>query len=309
MKILTVLYPVSYRSYSQYSRNKKERAPVGVLGFLSSRKLLSTLSFFPLSCDATPENSNNRDFHYTSWFDESLLGLPSSKHIKSAGNETVMSALSSSLCRPESTGNLTASTSLLSLATALDSAQANEDLNDDAIMQHHSIRGGIMRVQTLSESLSSSELCRSMLKRRLQPSVSFDSIEIHEHAVILGCNPSVSAGPPLTISWESLSSSIQTVEHYERSRGTRRSALFLRKSKTERDTILKEEGFSSEELAVATSSADSIRQSREESAQEKSDLQALLKESQRRKEERRQQRKQGGLFGRWRNKTKAVTVR
>lgn len=102
---------------------------------------------------------------------------------------------------------------------------------------------------------------------------------------------------------------MQTLEDYEGNKGSRRSALFLRKSWNERHEMLKEEGFSSEELSLATETADSIRQLRQESAQEKSDLQALIKESQRRREAKKQQRKPGGLFGRWKSMTKGAAVK
>lgn len=111
--------------------------------------------------------------------------------------KTIMSALVSSYRKRESAGNLTASTSFLSVSTALDSTQENQELDDTSLRRKGT--SGIMRVRTLNESLSISELRRSM-EHRPRQSVGFDTVTIREHARILGCNPSVSAGPPMTIS-------------------------------------------------------------------------------------------------------------
>lgn len=128
--------------------------------------------------------------------------------------------------------------------------------------------------------------------------VSFDSVHVHEHAVILGCNPGLRAlpsgpGPALTLSWESLRSSDYNMDDFEAQRQvTRRPKQALRTTKTERISLLKEEGFTSEELKMAEDAIRNIQQSREASAQEKSDLSALLRDSKKRQEEKR--KKKGG---------------
>ena len=144
----------------------------------------------------------------------------------------------------------------------------------------------VLRVRTLAESLASNELRQSSLisERR---KVGFDTIEIREHSVILGCNPGAASGAPITISWKSLSSSIQTIDDYEADRPQRRPLVALRKTKTERSEILRYEGFSSEEVRMAEEHADSIRRSRMESAAERSDLQAMLQESRRKRFEQK----------------------
>jgi hypothetical protein len=52
--------------------------------------------------------------------------------------------------------------------------------------------------------------------------VTFDSLEIHEHAVILDVNSSVSSGPLLTMSWEAQASLYVSLDEYEASRPARR---------------------------------------------------------------------------------------
>jgi len=139
-------------------------------------------------------------------------------------------------------------------------------------------------------------------------SVRFDTVEIREHASILGCNPGVTSGPPLTICWKVLNSQILPLEEYEASRGPRRSALFLKRSKTEREQLLLRSGFDKDQIQKAEELAKAIRSSREESAAERSELQALMRESKRKTQHKRNQKKQRkGLFrGIFRGKAKTA---
>jgi hypothetical protein len=126
--------------------------------------------------------------------------------------------------------------------------------------------------------------------------VSFDSVHIHEHPVILGCNPGVRAlpsgpGPALTLSWDNLRSSDYNMDEFEAQRQlTRRPRDSLRTTKSERIQFLMEEGFTTEELKMAEEAIRHIHESREASAQEKSDLNALLRASKKRQEEKRQKK-------------------
>ena len=53
-------------------------------------------------------------------------------------------------------------------------------------------------------------------------SVSFSTIEFHEHAMILGVSPSTTHGPPLEIEWEKMNSLTFDVNEYEELRPPRR---------------------------------------------------------------------------------------
>ena len=159
---------------------------------------------------------------------------------------------------------------------------------------------GCLRVATLAESLqeqtttpmddpqqatvvvSPSCLCDDpFLPHNHNKSVRFDTVEIHEHASILGCNPGGTGGPPLTICWRVLRTQILPLDDYEATRGPRRSDLFLRSSQAERVRLLRESGCDKEEIARAEALAGAIRASRDESSRERSELQALLRESRR----------------------------
>jgi hypothetical protein len=46
-------------------------------------------------------------------------------------------------------------------------------------------------------------------------SVRFDTVQVNSHAVILGNNPAVSAGLPVTIEWVAFETEVVSVEDYE----------------------------------------------------------------------------------------------
>lgn len=79
------------------------------------------------------------------------------------------------------------------------------------ILKHYSFRGTMMeRVQSDSETSTS------------ERSVSFSTIEFHEHAMILGCSPSTTHGPPLEIDWMVMNSATIALDDYECLRPPRR---------------------------------------------------------------------------------------
>ena len=100
--------------------------------------------------------------------------------------------------------------------------------------------------------------------------VHFASVTIHEHPTLVGCNPAVSAGVPLTIDWNAVSTSEMSVDEYETFRAPRRvsNPVFLRHDATERWTLLKNLGFDSEEMRCAEETANVIRISRQMSNEE-----------------------------------------
>ena len=53
-------------------------------------------------------------------------------------------------------------------------------------------------------------------ENQAERSVSFGEVEIREHEVILGDNPAVSGGPPVTIDWSAVSSRKLSVDEHQR---------------------------------------------------------------------------------------------
>jgi hypothetical protein len=107
-------------------------------------------------------------------------------------------------------------------------------------------------------------------------------------------NPAVSAGVPTTIEWESLACSMSSIEDYESGRAPRRSILLLKTTKSERERLLRDGGYSSEELLTVQNEMESIRKSRELSATEKTDLQAMMAASRIKKAQKLKEKK--GIF-------------
>jgi hypothetical protein len=98
-------------------------------------------------------------------------------------------------------------------------------------------------------------------------SVSFSSVDIKEFKMTLGHHPSVSSGPPLMLDGAPLASQVVDLDDFEASRSqTRRTTRRqLKLSRTDRNGILDEEGFTPEEINDACVQARKIRQQREES--------------------------------------------
>uniref|UniRef100_A0A7S2P2M0 Uncharacterized protein n=1 Tax=Leptocylindrus danicus TaxID=163516 RepID=A0A7S2P2M0_9STRA len=83
---------------------------------------------------------------------------------------------------------------------------------------------------------------------KLQKSVSFTKLEIRQYELQLGDNPSVRKGPPISIGWDIINSSEHDLETYEGSRGLRRSYEQLKINDADRKEMLKEAGYSWNEV-------------------------------------------------------------
>jgi hypothetical protein len=66
---------------------------------------------------------------------------------------------------------------------------------------------------------SNSDACSDNLGEK---SVTFTTVEIHEHAVIMGDNPSTTHGPPLEVDWVEQAHYSLDLDEYEEMRPQRR---------------------------------------------------------------------------------------
>ena len=74
-------------------------------------------------------------------------------------------------------------------------------------------------IRTLGESLAkSTQEEKNTLLRKNNMSVKFGYVEMRSHEIILGDNPSVSGGPPITIAWEAFRVAACSVDQYEEKR-------------------------------------------------------------------------------------------
>jgi len=97
--------------------------------------------------------------------------------------------------------------------------------------------------------------------------VHFSHIEVYEFPCLLGDNPSVSAGAPLTLGWTHTSKAKMDVRLFEQRRKPRRSGKDLQSSAQSRQEYLTEvAGYTQAEIEDAAHQAASIRRKREKTA-------------------------------------------
>ena len=84
---------------------------------------------------------------------------------------------------------------------------------------------GIMTKSTSTNSILKTEKSSSSLLSRSNSAVRFGSIEIHEHAIVLG-NSVPSTGPPLTLAWERLSyHKINSIDDHHRQQQQQQNSI------------------------------------------------------------------------------------
>mmetsp|Transcript_40196 Transcript_40196/g.94511 ORF Transcript_40196/g.94511 Transcript_40196/m.94511 type:complete len:227 (-) Transcript_40196:102-782(-) len=97
--------------------------------------------------------------------------------------------------------------------------------------------------------------------------VSFSTIEIYEHPLTMGDNPSCSCGPPTTLHWKCLSKELHNVDDYEEMMRIRQSDenSVQTYSYCERKNILRQKGYTKEEILACQKNAEKIHKQRTKS--------------------------------------------
>ena len=100
-----------------------------------------------------------------------------------------------------------------------------------------------------------------------QRQVSFNNIYIHEHPVVLGDNPGGISGPPLTIDWNAQRSIAMPLDDYEKGRPeeARRNKYQFTLPEMVRIDMLKQSGYSRQEIARLTAPVNRAREQRKAS--------------------------------------------
>lgn len=151
------------------------------------------------------------------------------------------------------------------LATVLFSRKRKREIAEEPNKENHhpSTDATVITADQFSENNDDSP--RSEPKERLG-NVKFTTVQIHEHILMLGDNPAVSRGVPLTLAWERCSSRVYSVDEYEQRRQPkrRRNSLPLAYTPQQRETIAKLSGSSKKAIQFAGVRVKEIQQSREE---------------------------------------------
>jgi hypothetical protein len=103
----------------------------------------------------------------------------------------------------------------------------------------------------------------------LRLKVSFKTVELRSHALILGDNPAVSIGLPISIDWEAVESVILDLDEYETSRPPRRERRQLIVPKTTREDRLLEQGVALGEMAKVEDEIKVIKKHRRRNARKR----------------------------------------
>jgi hypothetical protein len=98
--------------------------------------------------------------------------------------------------------------------------------------------------------------------------VTWSTVEINSHEVILGDHPSVSNGPPFTIEWKAFESVKLTVTEYEECNPRHRSSEAMLIPKAVRENWLRNQGYSRRELEISTQEILKIKELRQSSAKD-----------------------------------------
>lgn len=96
--------------------------------------------------------------------------------------------------------------------------------------------------------------------------VGFSHLDIRSYPVILGDNPSVSAGAPLAIDWKHFHTCMMNIDEYECGRPTRRNKSEMRIPKFERFEILERAGEVDDEVEEVVKKVEVIKKKRDEAA-------------------------------------------
>lgn len=123
---------------------------------------------------------------------------------------------------------------------------------------------GVMKFRTNQESLARSFRLISDEQRR----VGFSDVTVHYHPIILGMNPAVSNGPPLTIDWMKIESISLAVETHENSKAGRpyRVGRTLKIGQVRRELLLKSLGYTRDDFLAVARHIRPIQESRSRNA-------------------------------------------
>jgi hypothetical protein len=117
---------------------------------------------------------------------------------------------------------------------------------------------GCLKVMTLEDSLN--HLYGSAEKS--PKSLHWSTIDFYSHEMVLGDNPCVSSGPPLTISWKAHEHHPISIDEYELFKPERRRKIEMLSPRQRREDLLISAGYNRSDLKAAATEAAATRQNR-----------------------------------------------
>jgi len=121
---------------------------------------------------------------------------------------------------------------------------------------------GCLKIGTQEESVQQ-EFHSAELVQEPGRSVGFSTVEVRSHAMILGDNPSVSSGPPVTLDWTHQDVMECDLSQYEKSKPLRRSKSEICIPSYLRESWLRDQGYARSELTEVSKEIDMIKKGRD----------------------------------------------
>lgn len=133
----------------------------------------------------------------------------------------------------------------------------NDNINDNN--ENHSISAAI---DSITEVMPESSLGRQAIDSTNERRLRFSTLTIREYPRVLGDNVTVK-GPPLSLAWEHSDEKVYELEDYEEAcQYTRRTQIELKMPSKHRDEILKEIGYSRQEIQESVKKSNIARNKR-----------------------------------------------
>lgn len=140
---------------------------------------------------------------------------------------------------------------------------ASEDGSDSLSINEGSVNEGCMKHRIQAASLEQTCTSRTAEMKKVR----FNTVQVNSHAVILGNNPAVSSGLPVTIEWVAFQTEVFPVEEFERAKellSRKRNEMILPSNL--REDMIKSAGYSRSEMVAVLVELSKIRKSRATSA-------------------------------------------
>ncbi|GKY91668.1 hypothetical protein MPSEU_000138700 [Mayamaea pseudoterrestris] len=134
--------------------------------------------------------------------------------------------------------------------------------------EHRDEGKGCLKIRSHAESLERSVSNFNKHLLPLKKSVSFGDVAIYSHGILLGDNPSVSGGPPLTIRWAAFDKQKVSLDDYEQAKPESRPKEAMLLPRMIREEWLRNNGYARGEVRATILAVEKIKQQRYQSTRD-----------------------------------------